>query len=242
MGYNFKDILLKIVTNDVLKIIYNKNSFIVKKKIIDIFMNAPSNADGEGFVYGFTKVVHNCKPIESIQSTENFVKLGRTKGTNNIHALKRIASGWDGTPLFYTKTKYNIKLERLVHLFCNYCHVLNYYNLYTSDKQIEWFNVESKCDVENIVKEINNIMELIHAEEPSVEILSNGTTPILIEPMNINIASKFDLMKLPKIGNKLADKIIEYRKLHTFKKIKDLLNVKNIGIKIFETIENLIYC
>ena len=225
MGYNFKDIVLKIVSNDVLKIIYNKNSFIVKKKIIDIFMNTPSNADGEGFVYGFTKVVHNCKPIESVQSTENFVKLGRTKGTDNIHALKRIASGWDGTPLFYTKTKYNIKLERLVHLFCNYCHVLNYYNLYTSDRQIEWFNVESKCDVENIVKEINNIMELIHSE-----------------PMNINIASKFDLIKLPKIGNKLADKIIEYRKLHVFKKIKELLNVKNIGIKTFETIENLICC
>ena len=56
--------------------------------------------------------------------------------------------------------------------------------------------------------------------------------------VNINTATKTQLMQLYKIGDKTADKIIEYRKNKPFKRKEDILNVKGIGIKTYEKIKN----
>ena len=51
--------------------------------------------------------------------------------------------------------------------------------------------------------------------------------------ININTASKSELMKLPRIGPITADKIIAYRSIHgSFQSLNDLQKVKGIGPKI----------
>jgi len=60
------------------------------------------------------------------------------------------------------------------------------------------------------------------------------------EKININTASKEQLMILKKVGDKIADRIIEYRKLHLFEKIEDLMKVKGIGQKVFDANKHLI--
>lgn len=58
--------------------------------------------------------------------------------------------------------------------------------------------------------------------------------------ININIASKEELMTLPNIGEKRADAIIEYRKQKRFEKIEEIKNVSGIGDKYFEAMKDLI--
>ena len=59
--------------------------------------------------------------------------------------------------------------------------------------------------------------------------------------VNINKASISELVKLHKVGEKYAARIVEYRKKNgLFKKPEDIMNVKGIGVKIYETNKNII--
>lgn len=55
--------------------------------------------------------------------------------------------------------------------------------------------------------------------------------------ININTASKTELMKLKGIGQKTAERIIEYRNQSPFRTIEDIQKVKGIGPKKFENIK-----
>jgi len=59
-------------------------------------------------------------------------------------------------------------------------------------------------------------------------------------PIDINTASKLELMKIPGIGDKTADKIIEYRKTTPFEKKEDIQKIKGIGPKKFERMKEYI--
>lgn len=61
-----------------------------------------------------------------------------------------------------------------------------------------------------------------------------------IEKININKASKEELMTLPNIGEKRAEAIIEYRENSPFKKIEDIKNVTGIGEKFYQSLKDLI--
>ncbi len=60
------------------------------------------------------------------------------------------------------------------------------------------------------------------------------------EKVDINTASKEQLMTLKGIGDKLSDNIIAYRSIQKFENIEDIKNVDGIGDKKFEDIaENI---
>ncbi|MDA3918919.1 MAG: helix-hairpin-helix domain-containing protein [Deltaproteobacteria bacterium] len=58
--------------------------------------------------------------------------------------------------------------------------------------------------------------------------------------ININTASKKELITLEGVGKKTADRIIEYRKEKPFEKKEELMNVKGIGKKKFDKNKDLI--
>ena len=70
-------------------------------------------------------------------------------------------------------------------------------------------------------------------------LLASFCQPVMADSgkVNINTASKDQLMTLKGIGDKVADRIIEYRKANPFKTIEDLMNVKGIGQKKFDKIK-----
>jgi len=59
--------------------------------------------------------------------------------------------------------------------------------------------------------------------------------------IDINTASVVELQKLPRIGEKVAQRIVDFRKENgKFKKIEEIMKVKGIGEKIFGGIKDFI--
>jgi comEA protein len=59
--------------------------------------------------------------------------------------------------------------------------------------------------------------------------------------ININTASLAELQKLPRVGEKVAQRIIDFREKNgRFKRIEDIMKVRGIGEKIFNGMKDLI--
>jgi competence protein ComEA len=59
--------------------------------------------------------------------------------------------------------------------------------------------------------------------------------------ININTASVSELQNLPRIGPKVAQRIVDYRTENgPFKKVEDIMKVRGIGEKVFNGIKDLI--
>ncbi|WP_300464788.1 helix-hairpin-helix domain-containing protein [Desulfobacula sp.] len=58
--------------------------------------------------------------------------------------------------------------------------------------------------------------------------------------ININVAPKNELVSLKYVGDKIADRIIEYRKAHPFENPQEIMKVKGVGQKVFDANKNLI--
>ena len=78
--------------------------------------------------------------------------------------------------------------------------------------------------------------EHAYVAEPGSDV--NEKLPLSI---NLNTASKEELMLLNGIGESRADKIIAYREKTPFKMAEELMNVSGIGEKLFEQVKDFIY-
>lgn len=90
--------------------------------------------------------------------------------------------------------------------------------------------IEEDNSNENISSDIDNSNKDINNDK------SNNNTSLI----NINTATKEELMTIPNIGESKADKIIEYRNKNRFEKVEDIQNVSGIGESIFEKIKTYI--
>ena len=70
---------------------------------------------------------------------------------------------------------------------------------------------------------------------------ASATTNALTGQVNINTATVQELILLPRIGDKIAGRIVAYR-MHNgpFKAVTDLKNVKGVGDKVFSQLEKLV--
>ncbi len=90
----------------------------------------------------------------------------------------------------------------------------------------------------NLAKKLNDEEKLYipkQGEMPSPQISSESTSSGVVSIQN---GSKEELMTLPGVGEKTAEKIMEYRSEHPFTKIEDLKEVPGIGDKSFESLKN----
>ena len=81
--------------------------------------------------------------------------------------------------------------------------------------------------------------------DPAAAVNDVQSTSAAADPsglVNINIASKDELMTLNGIGEVMAERIIEYRTGNRFKNKEDIMSVKGIGSGIYEKIKDSIIC
>jgi competence protein ComEA len=65
-------------------------------------------------------------------------------------------------------------------------------------------------------------------------LLQAGSRPPPEHPINLNTATVTELMQLPRVGPKTAQRIVAFREEHgSFQRPEDLMNVKGIGEKTF---------
>jgi competence protein ComEA len=62
-----------------------------------------------------------------------------------------------------------------------------------------------------------------------------------IRPVNLNTATQTELMQLPHIGAKTAERILAFRKEHGgFQRPEELMNVKGVGEKSFARLRHFL--
>lgn len=74
----------------------------------------------------------------------------------------------------------------------------------------------------------------------TIPIVTSDSKETSKDKININKASKEELMTLPNIGDKRADSILEYRESNKFETIEDIKNVNGIGEKFYQSLKDLI--
>lgn len=90
----------------------------------------------------------------------------------------------------------------------------------------------------NLAKKLNDEEKLYipkQEESPSPQMATESSSSGVVSIQN---GSKEELMTLPGIGDKTAEKIMEYRSAHPFTKVDDLKEVPGIGDKTFDSLKN----
>jgi hypothetical protein len=268
--------------------LYFKNSKNIQNKIIKLLKECPSDVDGTGWIYGF----HS--PKDGLQLVNNFwIKIGRTERNPFV----RVENEWGGKMIFCLRCSYQYRLERLIHLFFDFCReerfgicdqqvnpsnpyirtqskttesrctqtdgnisifrkIVSFFTnicknnhnetiygaienvnavgavsiideITVPHKEIEWFHFTENMNVLLIVSQVWELAENTFESE----LLKSPNNNVIIRPpikkVNINNASKEELMNIPNIGDKTSNQIINYRKTHPFRSINDLKNISD---------------
>ncbi len=97
---------------------------------------------------------------------------------------------------------------------------------------------EADSDALNLAEKIKDGMKIYvpkKGEKPTTSTNLKSQSYI-----DLNLAEKEELMTLPGVGEKTADKIIAYREAQPFEKVEDLLKVSGFGKKKMEALKGLI--
>ena len=87
----------------------------------------------------------------------------------------------------------------------------------------------------------NEVEEVDHLKESSGNYERVEKITVGEDPIDINTATKEELMRLPGIGSGKAEEIVEIReRMQGFRTIGDLKNTAGIGAKTFEKLEKFI--
>jgi competence ComEA-like helix-hairpin-helix protein len=149
-----------------------------------------------------------------------------------------------------TKTELNIVVIIIVGLVIGLIGKYTFFNKYPQDKinvQKLQFMLDSISKAEkstfigtDIELNIDSTLALGDTIVKPNELGSFKRKKLPLSKIDINQASKIELMKLPGIGEKMADVILNYRKTHKFNITTDFMKVKGIGKKKYSKIEKYI--
>lgn len=104
----------------------------------------------------------------------------------------------------------------------------------TKDADIDLINLSEKLvDEERIIVPAKG--KLSGTDE-----MSHAASSIQTKKININTADLFELTSIPSVGEKTAQKIIDYRERKKFKKIEDIMNIDGIGENKFKNMKDYI--
>lgn len=101
------------------------------------------------------------------------------------------------------------------------------------------FTINANKEYVNLSEKIKDGMK-IHIPSISERVSIKNNSGSSNEIIDINLATKEELMKLPSVGEKMSDAIIKYREESEFTDFDDLLNVPGIGQKTLESFKGLI--
>lgn len=109
---------------------------------------------------------------------------------------------------------------------------------FCKDVDIERINLSQKLkdEMKIHVYKIGEIEESSSKNQNTSSNKQNSDT----SKININSATKEELMTLPGVGSSRADEIIKYRAENKFQTIEDIKNISGIGAKSFEKIKEKI--
>jgi competence protein ComEA len=115
----------------------------------------------------------------------------------------------------------------------------------SQSKQFEKTNLDSifteVFQTDSVQKVIINSYDSLRSSYLKIESKRPKKNELKPESININKASKTELMKLPGIGEITAERIEDYRNnVSKFKSKEELMNVKGIGQKKFEALKEFI--
>ncbi|MGI5949094.1 DUF655 domain-containing protein [Peptoniphilus sp.] len=102
------------------------------------------------------------------------------------------------------------------------------------DANLDAINLAAKLSDEDKI-----YLPKIGEEVPSIA-TSTSTSSTNAEKINLNTADLNSLTNIPGVGEKTAQKILEYREKNRFKNIEDIKNVDGIGDKKFESMKDFI--
>lgn len=119
--------------------------------------------------------------------------------------------------------------------------IINLSKKVTDEMVIKIYSKKEVSDAKNSINKEPEVIEIIkEIEKECVCPVTSDTNKSKDGNVNINIATKEELMTIPRIGESKADAIIEYRNSKKFENIDEIKNIPGIGDKLFESIKEYI--